>query len=163
VAAIDSDSVHGQVAQNNVSNSLFGVYDISNINVQENTIIGATYGIYMANGGNASDNNVSGSSQGVLLGASGATLHNNVIMSSTTAGVELGCFSANVGGNLINDAPVGFDAAPATLNLGSNTLANTATTVTYGCAAAALAAPFAASNLSEQWHTPATPLGTRTK
>jgi hypothetical protein len=169
VAAIDSDSVQGQVTENNVSNSVFGVYDVSNINVQENTIIGATSaGIYMANGGTASGNEVSGSNEGVLLGASGATLKNNVIMSSTTAGVELGCFSATVTGNLINDAPVGVDAAPTTVALGSNTFANTATTFTNGCAAAALAAPTAgaairSSNLSEQWHTPATPFGTRTK
>jgi hypothetical protein len=161
VAAIDSDSVHGQVNGNNVSNSLFGVYDISNINVQGNTITGTTYGIYMGNGGNASANAISGASEGVLLGASGATLNNNIIMSSTTAGVEVGCFSANVGGNVINDAPIGVDAAPTTLNLGSNTFANTATTFTNGCAFAALAVR--SSNLSEQWHTPATPYGTRTK
>jgi parallel beta-helix repeat protein len=168
VAAIDSDSVQGQVAGNDVSNSVFGVYDISNINVQANTIVGATTGIYMANGGTASGNTVSGSSEGVLLGASGATLNNNTIMSSTTAGVELGCFSANLTNNLINDAPVGVDAAPTTVALGSNTFANTATTFTNGCAAAALAARTAQftairSNSSVQWHTPATPFGTRTK
>ena len=173
VAAIDSDSVNGQVNGNAVSNSVFGVYDISNIHVQGNTIIGATTaGIYMANGGTASDNVVSGSSEGVLLGASGATLNNNTIMSSTTAGVELGCFSATVNGNLINDAPVGVDAAPTTVALGSNTFANTATTFTNGCASAALAAltsgaarvtAIRSSNLSEQWHTPATPFGTRRK
>lgn len=176
VAAIDSDSVHGQVNQNNLSNSTFGVFDISNINVQHNTIIGAsTAGIYMANGGNASDNRISASGDGVLLGASGATLNNNVIMSSTAAGVEMGCFSANVMGNLINDAPVGFDAVPTTPTLGPNTLANTATTITHGCATAALAVRTArtsgaarveairSSNLSEQWHTPATPYGIRRK
>ena len=168
VAAIDSDSVHGQVNGNTVSNSVFGVYDISNINVQANTIVGATTGIYMANGGTASGNAVSGASEGILLGASGATVNNNVIMSSTTAGVEVGCFSANVGGNLINDAPVGVDAAPTTVALGSNTFANTATTFTNGCATAAVAARTARftairSNSSEQWHTPATPYGTRRK
>jgi len=176
VADIDSDSVNGEVIGNDVSNSAFGVFDLSNINVQGNTIIGATSaGIYMANGGTASGNKVSGSNQGVLLGASGASLNNNVIMSSTTAGVELGCFSAAVTGNQINDAPVGVDAAPTTVALGSNTFANTATTFTNGCAAAALAARTAltagaaqvtairSANLSEQWHTPATPFGTRTK
>lgn len=176
LAAIDSDSVHGQVHENDVSSSEFGVFDFSDINVQGNTIIGTTYGIYMANGGSASSNRISGASEGVLLGASGATVNGNFIMSSTTAGVEVGCFSANVGGNLINDAPVGFDAAPTTLNLGSNTLANTTTTITNGCATAALAARTAMtagparvedirirSNLSDQWHTPATPFGTRRK
>jgi hypothetical protein len=175
VAAIDSDSVKGQVNGNNVSNSVFGVYDISNINVQGNTILGASDGIYMANGGTASGNEISGSSEGVLLGASGATLNNNVIMSSTTAGVEVGCYSVTVNGNLINDAPVGFDAAPTTMMVpGSNTFANTATTITNGCAAAALAArttltsgaarvEATRSTSSEQWHTPATPFGTRRK
>ncbi len=42
VAAIDSDSVQGTVNANNVSNSVFGVYDLSNITVQGNTIVGAT-------------------------------------------------------------------------------------------------------------------------
>jgi len=176
VAAIDSDSVNGQVNGNDISNSVFGVFDISRIHVQTNRIIGATTaGIYMANGGTASGNKVSFSGEGVLLGASGATLSNNTIMSSTTAGVELGCFSATLNGNLINDAPIGVDAAPATVALGSTTFANTATTFTNGCAAAALAARTAltsgaarvtamrSSNLSEQWHTPATPFGTRTK
>jgi len=174
VAAIDSDSVQGKVNGNNVTNSVFGVFDLSNINVQGNTIMGATYGIYMANGGNASGNQVSGSSEGVLLGAVGATVNNNTIVSSTNAGVELGCFSANVNGNVINDAPVGVDSAPLTVNLGSNTFANTATTFTNGCGFAAVAARTALasgtvrvtaprSNSSEQWHTPATPFGTRTK
>ena len=175
VAAIDSDSVQGKVNANTTSNSVFGVYDVSSINVQGNTIMGATTaGIYMANGGTASGNLVSGSSEGVLLGASGATLSNNTIMTSTTAGVELGCFSATVNGNVINDAPVGVDAAPLTVALGSNSFANTATTFTNGCATAALTARPAlaygtargtapGSNSSEQWHTPATPFGTRTK
>jgi len=174
VAAIDSDSVQGKVNANNVTNSVFGVYDLSKINVQGNTITGATFGIYMANGGTASGNQVSGSSEGVLLGAVGATVSNNTIVTSTTAGVELGCFSANVNGNVINDAPVGVDAAPLTVDLGSNTFANTATTFTNGCGFAAVAARTALasgtvrvtaprSNSSEQWHTPATPFGTRTK
>jgi hypothetical protein len=174
VAAIDSDSVNGQVHGNDVSNSIFGVYDISTINVQANTIMGTTYGIFLGNGGTASGNDVSGASEGILLGAAGATLSNNTIMSSTTAGVELGCFSAAVMGNLINDAPIGVDAAPTTVALGMNTFANTATTFTNGCAVAALAARTALtsgaarvtairSNLSKQWHTPATPFGTRTK
>jgi parallel beta-helix repeat protein len=174
VAAIDSDSAQGKVNANNVTNSVFGVYDLSNINVQGNTIMGSTFGIYMANGGTASGNQVSGSSEGVLLGAAGATLSNNTIVTSTTAGVELGCFSATLNGNVINDAPVGVDAAPLTVGLGSNTFANTATTVTNGCAFAGVAARTALASgtalvtaprakSSEQWHTPATPFGTRTK
>jgi hypothetical protein len=176
VADIDVDSVKGQVSANSISSSTFGVYDISALNVQTNTITATTYGIYMGNGGTASQNVISGSSQGVLLGAS-ATLNNNQIFSSTTDGLELGCFPATLSGNLINDAPVGIDAAPTTVNVGSTTFANTATTFTNGCAvaAAALAAPttlasradrvtaIRSANYSEQWHTPATPFGTRTK
>jgi hypothetical protein len=167
VAAIDSDSVNGQVQGNDVSNSVFGVYDISNTNVQANHVLGTTYGIFLGDGGTASDNAVSGASEGVLLGASGATLNNNAILSSTTAGVVLACYSATLNGNLVNDAPVGFDAVPTTLTLGANTFANTATTITNGCATAALAARTgltSGTNLTnQQWHTPATPFGTRLK
>jgi hypothetical protein len=175
VAAIDSDSVQGKVNGNTTSNSVFGVFDLSSILVQGNTITFATTaGIYMANGGTASSNLVSGSGEGVLLGGAGATLTNNDIMTSTTAGVEMGCFSATLNNNLINDAPVGVDAAPLTVGFGSTTFANTATTFTNGCGFAAVAARTALasgtalvtaprSNSSEQWHTPATPFGTRTK
>jgi hypothetical protein len=167
VAAIDTDSVAGSVSGNNVvGSSSFGVFDISGSHVQSNTIMGPTDGIYLAAGGTAYGNNVSGSSLGILLGASGATLNGNRVMSSTTAGVELGCYAANVSDNLINDAPIGVDSAAAAL--GPNMFANTATTVTNGCAVAAVAA-FRASagkvtpaNVSE-WHTPATPFGKRTR
>lgn len=172
VAAIDTDSVSGQVVSNNISNTVFGVYDISGLNVATNTVMGSTYGVYLGNGGTAHGNEISGASEGLLLGASGATLSGNRIFSSTTAGVELGCFTASVTGNLINDAPVGVDAAPGAL--GTNSFANTTTTVTNGCAVAALAARTSLtaraarvtairSNFSQQWHTPATPFGTRTK
>jgi hypothetical protein len=80
--------------------------------------------------------------------------------------MELSCFAASVSGNFINDAPIGLDQAPA--GIGSNSFTNTATTVN-GCAAAA-AAPYAmramrsvGTSSSGQWHTPATPFGTRTK
>jgi hypothetical protein len=172
VASIFSNSVKGEVNGNTVSNSVFGIFDVSKINVRANTILGTTYGILLGNGGTASGNAVSGFGAGVLLDAAGATLNNNVVMSSTV-GVEVGCYSANLHDNLINDALVGFDAVPTTVAVGSNTFANTATTVTNGCAAAALAgrtsgdarvtAMRSGSNLSEQWHTPATPFGTRTK
>ena len=51
VAAIDSDSVNGQVNGNDVSNSVFGVYDVSKINVETNTIMGASFGIFLGDGG----------------------------------------------------------------------------------------------------------------
>jgi len=166
-AAIDSDSVNGMVSNNNITSSVFGVYDIASaVTVGANTVMGATYGIFLGSGGTAAGNQISGSSQGILLGASGATLSNNRIVSSTTAGVELGCFpTASVSGNFINDAPVGFDSAPGSFSAANNNLSNTATTITNGCAFAALArkAVPARTNLQQQWHTPATPFGTRTK
>jgi Periplasmic copper-binding protein (NosD) len=160
VAAIDADSVNGLVENSTVSNATFGVYDIaSGVTVTSNAITGTTYGIYLGSGGTASSNRVSGSSSdGILLGASGATLTSNRIMSSTTAGVELGCFTATVNSNIINDAPIGFDAAPLATDLTTNSLFNTATTITNGCAFAAVSA-----KPKQQWHTPATPFGTRTK
>jgi hypothetical protein len=165
VAGIDADSVTGAVVGNVLSAaSPFGVFNLSGTTVGTNTIIGATTGIFLGNGGTASSNNVSGSNIGVLLGASSATVSNNRIMSSATAGVELGCFTASVSGNYINDAPIGVDSAVAVL--GSNTFANTSVTVSNGCALAAAA--FSASTTARRtdvsgWHTPATPFGTRMK
>jgi hypothetical protein len=75
----------------------------------------------------------------------------------------MGCFNANVSGNFINDAAIGVAQAPA--GIGSNTFANTATTISDGCGAAAAAARAMQDNVQgvqEQWHTPATPFGTRT-
>jgi parallel beta-helix repeat protein len=168
VAAIDADSVNGEVEGNTVSSATFGVFDLTpTVTVTSNTITATNYGIYLGSGGRASGNQVSGSNiDGILLGASGATLTNNRIVSSTTAGVELGCFSATVNGNFINDAPVGFDAAAGSIP-SNNTLYNTATTITNGCAVVAAASRrsmlAAKAKLQEQWHTPATPYGTRTK
>lgn len=175
VAAIDSDSVTGQVMANNISNTLFGLFDTAGLNMSANTIMGTTYGIFLGGlkgvGGKATGNQISGSSYGLLLGATSTTLSNNRIFSSMTAGVELGCFAANVSGNLINDAPVGIDSASAT-PLGPNTFANTATTIVSGtCAAAApllrttgaMTTTRATTIVREQWRTPATPFGTRTK
>lgn len=169
VADIDTDSVKATVSGNDLANSSFGIFDISGSSITSNKVVGATNGIYLGFGGNASGNHISGASDGILLQASGATVSNNRIMSSTAAGVELGCFTANVNGNLINDAPIGIDAAAGTL--GSNTFANTATTVTNGCAVGAVAAIRSLSTQSgtkvradiSEWHTPATPFGTRTK
>jgi hypothetical protein len=46
VAAIDSDSVNGQVWDNSVSNATFGVFDLApNVTVTSNTIEGTNYGI----------------------------------------------------------------------------------------------------------------------
>lgn len=81
-------------------------------------------------------NQISGSNLDVLVGANSTTLSGNHICSGRTAGVELACFAANLGGNLINDAPVGVDAAPAPAAIG----ANTPTTIVPGACAVAAAA-----------------------
>ena len=167
VADIDVDSVNGTVSANNISNASFGVFDLSSgLSVTSNTIMGSTTGIFLGNGGTAKNNQVSGGSEGVLLGASGATINNNTIVSNTAAGVELGCFAASVSGNTINDASVGLDSAPASASIGTNSFFNTTTTLTGDCADAAVASPRAMTmraNVRGQWHTPATPFGTRTK
>jgi len=170
VAAIDSDSVTANVSGNDITNSQFGVLDLSGSNVNNNRIIGTPTGIFLGAGGTAANNHVSAANLGVNLGSSGAHVTNNRIMSSATAGVELGCFTATVNGNLINDAPIGVDSAVT--NIGGNTFANTPITVSNGCAAAAAFRALTATtgrastvgvgraNISE-WHTPATPFGTR--
>jgi hypothetical protein len=169
LAAIDTESVHGEVRGNDVSNTTFGVLDNAPaVSVASNSILGTTYGIFLESGGTAATNHISGSSSiGIWLGAAGATINGNSVMTSTSEGVELGCLAASVTGNLINDAPVGIDQAPA--GIGANTFANTATTITGGCALAAAAArlsPAMVGTLAtpqRQWHTPATPFGTRRK
>lgn len=170
LAAIQPESVNGQVKNNNLANALFGLYDTSAISVVANEIVGSSYGIYLGNGGSASNNQVSGASIGVLVGADGATVSGNQIISSTTSGVDLVCYSANLSGNFVNDAPVGFDQPSAGSVGANNSFANTPTTITDCPVAAALAARSSRatatrtkSTVREQWHTPATPFGTRRK
>jgi hypothetical protein len=174
VAGIDTDGVRGGVQGNVLSNSVFGVYNASTLNVSLNTIVGATYGIYMGVGGGAVNNQITGASYGAMLGENGATISSNHIMSSTTAAVEFSCFTATVTKNFIVDAGVAYDQVPG----GSipakwgNSSSDAATGVTGGCATASTAArSFRAMttrsqtnvNQRSQWHTPATPFGTRTK
>jgi hypothetical protein len=172
IAGINPTNVNGQVWFNDVSNAVNGVLDVAPAatSVVLNTITATTFaGVSLQpllgvsqNGGTAASNHVSGSNIGVLLGVPGAKVSGNRIVSSTAAGVEMGCFAASVSGNFINDAPVGIDAA--TGSIGSNTFANTATTMTNnGCAAAAAAVRAVRANSQQQWRTPATPFGTRTK
>jgi len=162
LAGILAESVNGVVRSNNISNALVGVFDTSPaVSVTSNTITSTEFGMFLTNGGTAVGNQVSGSNIGVFLAAAGATLRNNRIVSSAAAGVELSCFTASVSGNFINDAAVGVDQAPA--GIGSNTFANTATTITDGCESAAAAVRTTRANSQEAWHTPATPFGTRRK
>lgn len=164
---IQSQSVTGELRDNNIESPIFGVYDSAPaLNVVSNTIVATGYGIFLESGGSAVSNDVSGSGIGVVLGAGGATVNSNRIVASSTAAMELSCFAAKVSSNFINDAPVGLDQAPA--GIGSNSFTNTATTVNSCPAAAATrhtmrAMQSVGSSSSGQWHTPATPFGTRTK
>jgi len=173
-AGIIAESVNGQIHDNDISNASVGVFDgAPAVSVSANTIMTTVYGMWLASGGSAVNNEVSSSSIGVLLAAPGATVQNNRVMSSAIAGVDMGCFSAKVSGNFVNDAAIGI--AQARAGIGSNAFANTATTVTDGCATAAAASlavkansrvqanSAVQANSPQQWHTPATPLGTRTK
>ena len=158
LAGVVLNGVNGEVTANDINNTLIGVFDIASpARVASNTIMTTGYGMLLLGGGTAVNNDISGSNVGIVLGAAGATLQGNRILSSTTSGVELSCFAASVTSNFINDSPVGLDQAPGGF-VGSNTFANTVTTIN-GCAtAAALRA-----SSPEQWHTPATPFGTRRK
>jgi hypothetical protein len=162
VAGIFADNVNGQVSNNYISNASVGLFgSTAAISVTSNKIIGASTGVFLGSGSTAVGNNVLGSNFGVFLTGASATVSNNRVVSSAAAGVELGCFSANVSGNFINDAPVGLDQAPA--GIGQNTFANTTTTITNGCVTAAAAARTTRTKSQEQWHTPTTPFGTRRK
>lgn len=160
---IVAHSVNGQVRVNAISNAAAGIFSVAPaLTVTGNTILGGGYGIFLVIGGTATNNRVLGSNVGVVLGAGGATLTSNTITSSAGPAVEMGCFSASVSGNVINDAQVGIDQVP-TAGIGQNGFANTAATTTSGCVSAAVAAHVISGNAGAQWHTPATPFGTRMK
>jgi hypothetical protein len=166
VAGIIADDVTGQILGNVISNSSVGIFGNSAaISLARNTIVAGGYGIYLAKGGTASGNIVSGSNFGVLLAAPGATITNNRVVSSADVGIELSCFSASVNGNAVFDGPIGIDQAAG--SIGTNNFANTATTVTNGCGAASSTPALAARPMlvksQGQWHTPASPFGTRLK
>jgi hypothetical protein len=163
LAGILAESVNGQIHDNDMSNGVVGVFDAAPVvGIGSNTIVASAYGMFLLSGGTATNNNIFGSNIGVFLGAPGATLHGNRIVSSAGAAVELSCFEASVSGNFINDAAVGLDQVRLGV-IGPNTLVNTATTITDGCVAVAAAARAMQANVQEQWHTPATPFGTRMK
>ena len=158
---IVAQSVNGQIRGNNISNTAAGIFDASPaLNVIGNTILASGFGMLLENGGTASNNQVSGANVGVLLGGGGATLTGNSIVSSAGPAVEMGCFSASVSQNFINDAAVGIDQVPSA-GIGANNSANTATTTTNGCLSAAVAAHVIGGTAGAQWQTPATPFGTR--
>ena len=164
VSGIFAEDVTGQLQNNDISNVSVGVFGESAvISATSNRIVATGYGMFLGTGGTAVGNNVLGSDIGILLDGAGATINNNHIVSSAATGVELDCFAATVNGNFINDAPIGIDQASAAV--GSNSFANTATTITNGCVAPAVAKRTvrAKVQVQGQWHTPATPFGTRRK
>ena len=166
VSGIFAEDVTGVVRSNDIANVAVGVFaESAVVSATSNTIIASGYGLFLGSGGTAVSNNVIDSNIGVLLDGPGATINNNRIVSSAAAGIELDCFAATVNGNFINDAPVGIDQS--TVGAGWNNFANTATTITNGCVTAAVAKPAMHSNVRSkvqgQWHTPATPFGTRRK
>ena len=166
VSGIFAEDVTGVVRSNDIANVAVGIFaESAVISATSNTIIASGYGLFLGSGGTAVSNNVIDSNIGVLLDGPGATINNNRIVSSGAAGIELDCFTAIVNGNFINDAPVGIDQS--TVGAGSNNFANTTTTITNGCVTAAVAKPAMHSNIRSkaqgQWHTPATPFGTRRK
>lgn len=165
LAAVDSDSVTGQVVADNISNTLFGVFDTSGL-MAGNTIMGSTYGIYLGEAERWGQPDIGLEARCACWGSS-TMLSGNRICSGRTAGAELVCFAANFGGNLMNDAPVGVDAAPAPAAIGANTFANTPNTIVPGACAVAAAALRTSRVMTttrananvivrEQWHTPAT-------
>lgn len=163
-AGILVENVNGQVRANNVINALIGVFDTApGVSVAGNTIGSVSYGIFLLSGGSAVNNDISNSGIGIALDADGATVRNNRILSSADVGVELSCLTATLSGNFINDAPVGLDQVSSSTVIGSNTFANTATTITSSCGTAAAFSPALRASSREQWHTPATPFGTRRK
>jgi hypothetical protein len=162
VAGILAEGVTGQVRNNNISNVSVGVFSTSAvISVTSNTTMATGYGMFLGGGGTSTGNSVFDSNVGIFLAGAGATIKNNRIVSSAGAAVELDCFAANVSGNSINDALVGIDADPA--GIGSNSFSNTTTTITNRCVTAATASRTMRTKSKEQWHTPATPFGTRRK
>ena len=163
LAGILLNGVNGVVRANDISNVLVGVFDVAPaVQVAANTILATGYGMLLLGGGTVINNDISGTNVGIVLGGPGATIQGNHILSSSTIGVELSCLAASVTNNLINDAAVGIDQAPVGVG-GSNTFANTVTTIANSCGfAPASSAAMRARSLA-QWHTPATPFGTRRK
>lgn len=161
---IVASNVNGRVRGNEVINAVVGIFDEAPaVNLQGNIILAASgYGIYLVNGGTAVSNHVSGSNTGVFLGGGVSTVTGNRIESSLGPAVEMSCLSATLSQNFINDASVGIDQVPSS-GIGPNTFANTATTTTSGCGSAALAVHVIGARSRAQWHTPATPFGTRIK
>jgi hypothetical protein len=160
--------VNGEITNNNVSNSVVGIFDWAPaVPVSSNNLTSTTYGVLLLAGGTVQSNDILNSSNGVLLDADGAIVLSNHITLAATAAIEFNCHVGTVAHNTINDAAIGLSDVQLSLS-GANTFANTGMISTDGCvaAAAAVSSPRAASLLTRpssfsQWRTPAHPTGLR--
>ncbi len=164
-------SVNGVVAQNNVTDTLAGIFDLApGVRISNNTITNTQFGIALLLGGTAESNDISNSIFGIFLNADGSVVQSNHITLASSVGIELNCHSGNVSHNTINDAALGLDQVPAGFH-GSNRFANTAVISSDGCAATplaasaarvqSLAAPQSGVPSLQDWRTPANPFGSR--
>jgi hypothetical protein len=162
------NSVNGQVADNDVSNAVAGIFDQAPLaRVSSNNIISTTFGVSLLAGGTVESNDIMNSTVGVVTVSGGANIESNHITLATAAAIELGCNASTVANNTINDAAIGLDEVPSTFN-GRNSFANTGTTRTGGCPAGPATSSQAVfqkllrSGLPpSKWRTPANPLGLR--
>jgi hypothetical protein len=165
------NSVNGVIAQNNVTDTLAGIFDLApGVRVSNNTVTNTTFGVLLLLGGTAESNDISNSIYGIYLNADGSVVQSNHITLAPNAAIEFNCHSGTVSHNKINDAAIGLDQVPAGFN-GSNTFANTGFISTDGCSAAPLVASAARVQSSaaaqsgmsspQEWRTPANPFGSR--
>ncbi len=164
-------SVNGVVAQNNVTDTLAGIFDLApGVRVSHNTVTNTQFGIVLLLGGTAESNDISNSIFGIFLNADGAVVQSNHITLASSVGIEFNCHNGTVSHNTINDAALGLDQVPADFH-GSNRFANTGLISSDGCFATPLVAGAARvqsptgaqSGMSspEHWRTPANPFGSR--
>jgi hypothetical protein len=164
--------VSGNVHNNNLNNSMVGVFDFgAAATLSSNDVSSTTFGIAMLSTGNAQGNDIVNTSNGVFVEGDGANIQQNRITLASLAGVEFNCHVVTVSNNRINDAAVGLNDVPAGFT-GTNTFFNTGTVITNTCVAPLApasavrgAAPMAAGvssirpGMLSQWRTPANPKG----
>jgi hypothetical protein len=166
-AGVVLNSVTGQVTNNDVSNALGGILDLSpGARISSNNLTSSTIGVFLAAGGTVDSNHISNSGIGVFTGGGGNVQSNRITVA--TIGIEFLCSTSTAANNTINDATTGLDFVPATFT-GRNIFANTAQISTDGCTAAAAQSStqsvfqrLTRSGVSpSKWRTPANPLGVR--
>jgi hypothetical protein len=164
---IFAESVNGDLTDNDISNAIAGVFDLSPaVAVVANNFSTNEFGLLLLAGGTVQANDITNSGIGVALGGPGAIVQSNHITWSAQSAIDLGCNPATVSHNTINDALVALANVPLGFT-GSNNFSNTGT-ISTGCVAAAAvlgpvqaAATTAAPTSFMQWRTPANPSGLR--